>query len=100
MSKRIGVMGPLFFWSEAIGRTEEEQRAAYAAGVEYAPTSVPLTLDVEVLRDYNEHRKRDSADDVVWRKNEGTTNMLPNDPIGDAIGREPRYDAELLSESK
>jgi len=24
-------MGPLFFWSEALGRTEEEQRAAEAA---------------------------------------------------------------------
>jgi T5SS/PEP-CTERM-associated repeat protein len=36
--------------------------------------------------DYNNDGKVDAADYVVWRKNEGTTNMLPNDPIGGTIG--------------
>ncbi len=36
--------------------------------------------------DYNGDGKVDAADYVVWRKNEGTTNVLPNDPIGGTIG--------------
>jgi hypothetical protein len=31
--RQSGCMGPQFFWSEAVGRTEEELRAANAAGV-------------------------------------------------------------------
>ena len=36
--------------------------------------------------DYNGDGFVDAADYTVWRKNEGTTNMLPNDLIGDTIG--------------
>jgi autotransporter-associated beta strand protein len=36
--------------------------------------------------DYNDDGSVDAADYVVWRKNEGTTNTLPNDPIGGTIG--------------
>jgi hypothetical protein len=35
--------------------------------------------------DYNQDGSVDAADYVVWRKNEGTTNPLPNDPIGGTI---------------
>jgi hypothetical protein len=36
--------------------------------------------------DYNDNGVVDAADYVVWRKNDGTTNVLPNDPIGGTIG--------------
>ena len=36
--------------------------------------------------DYNNDGTVDAADYVVWRKNEGTTNALPNDPHGGTIG--------------
>jgi hypothetical protein len=36
--------------------------------------------------DYNDDNFVDAADYVVWRKNAGTKNSLPNDPIGGAIG--------------
>ena len=36
--------------------------------------------------DYNADRKVDAADYVVWRKNVGTSNILPNDAIGGTIG--------------
>jgi uncharacterized repeat protein (TIGR03803 family) len=36
--------------------------------------------------DYNNDGKVDAADYVVWRKYSGTTNPLPNDPIGGTIG--------------
>jgi hypothetical protein len=36
--------------------------------------------------DYNANGTVDAADYVVWRKNQGTTNTLPNDPIGGTIG--------------
>jgi hypothetical protein len=38
--------------------------------------------------DYNDDGKVDAADYVVWRKNEGTMNILPNDPHGDVIGED------------
>jgi hypothetical protein len=36
--------------------------------------------------DYNNNGVVDAADFVVWRKNQGTTNTLPNDPTGGTIG--------------
>jgi hypothetical protein len=36
--------------------------------------------------DYNDDGKVDAADYVVWRKNENTSNPLPNDPHGGMIG--------------
>jgi T5SS/PEP-CTERM-associated repeat protein len=51
----------------------------YASGV--------LAVAAPVLPgDYNDDGIVDAADYVVWRKNEGTTNTLPNDPIGGIIG--------------
>jgi hypothetical protein len=36
--------------------------------------------------DYNNDGSVDAADYVVWRDNQGTTNTLPNDPLGGTIG--------------
>ena len=43
-------------------------------------------LSVGIPGDYNLNGVVDAADYVVWRKNAGTTNMLPNDLIGGTIG--------------
>jgi hypothetical protein len=39
-----------------------------------------------LVGDYNANNVVDAADYVVFRKNEGTTNTLPNDPTGGTIG--------------
>jgi hypothetical protein len=36
--------------------------------------------------DYNDNGFVDAADYTAWRDNEGTTNPLPNDPIGGTVG--------------
>jgi hypothetical protein len=41
---------------------------------------------VPLLGDYNQNGVVDAADYVVWRKSQGTTNILPNDLIGGTIG--------------
>jgi hypothetical protein len=46
--------------------------------------------------DYNDDGNVDAADYVVWRKNQGTTNPLPNDPDGGTIGNE-QYDTWLTN---
>ena len=38
--------------------------------------------------DYNDDGSVDAADYVVWRRNEGTTITLPNDPHGDVIDQD------------
>jgi hypothetical protein len=49
-------------------------------------TGVLSVTSVGVPGDYNNNGLVDAADYVVWRKNQGTTNPLPNDPIGGTIG--------------
>jgi hypothetical protein len=41
--------------------------------------------------DYNNDGGVDEADYVPWQNNEGTNNVLPNDPVGGTIGQ-PQYD--------
>jgi hypothetical protein len=41
--------------------------------------------------DYNKDGKVNAADNVLWKKNEGTTNVLSNDPHGGTIGQN-QYD--------
>jgi autotransporter-associated beta strand protein len=48
-------------------------------------TSVVLQA-IGLTGDYNSDGDVDAADYVVWLKNEGTTNTLPNDLIGGTIG--------------
>jgi hypothetical protein len=46
----------------------------------------PNFLYVTATGDYNHNGIVDAADYVVWRANQGTNNVLPNDPIGGTIG--------------
>jgi hypothetical protein len=39
-----------------------------------------------IAGDYNQNGSVDAADYIIWRKNVGTTNALPNDNIGGTIG--------------
>ena len=52
----------------------------------YLPNSVKLLVVSALGGDYNNDGKVDAADYVVWRKNSGTTNNLPNDSVGGTIG--------------
>jgi hypothetical protein len=53
----------------------------------YTSTTVELEVVAAGLPgDYNDDGMVDAADYVVWRKNEGTNNDLPNDPLGGMIG--------------
>jgi hypothetical protein len=53
----------------------------------YLPTLVVIQVDaVPLPGDYNQNGTVDAADYAVWRDNEGTSNVLPNDPIGETIG--------------
>jgi T5SS/PEP-CTERM-associated repeat protein len=53
----------------------------------YNPNSIVLSvISTGLPGDYNDDGTVDAADYVVWRKNEGTINTLPNDPIGGTIG--------------
>jgi hypothetical protein len=62
--------------------------ASLAFDVIYNPTDVRLVVISALLGDYNLDGAVDAADYVVWRKNEGTTNMLPNDNgLGGTIGQ-------------
>jgi hypothetical protein len=49
--------------------------------------AVNLVVPEPQTGDYNDDGTVDAADYVVWRKNEGTTNPLPNDLIGGTIGQ-------------
>jgi hypothetical protein len=51
----------------------------------FTPNSVVLTAG-GLTGDYNSDGIVNSADYVVWRKNVGTANALPHDPIGGTIG--------------
>jgi hypothetical protein len=44
------------------------------------------SVSLGLTGDYNDDGKVDAADYVVFRKNEGTMNSLPNDPVGGTIG--------------
>lgn len=44
------------------------------------------TITAGLTGDYNNNGVIDAADYAVWRKNQGTTHVLANDPIGGTIG--------------
>ena len=61
----------------------------YGPGSAFNPNQIVLSAFEAVTGlpgDYNQNGVVDAADYVVWRDNEGTTNMLPNDSIGGEIG--------------
>lgn len=47
---------------------------------------VPLETSTGLVGDYNDDGTVNAADYVAWRNNDGTSNELPNDPIGGEIG--------------
>lgn len=60
--------------------------AGYEADFDYAEGNLVFTAVAPSLPgDYNDDGAIDAADYVVWRKLEGTENVLPNDPIGGTI---------------
>jgi hypothetical protein len=65
----------LAIWADS-GLFDISQRISYT--IAEAPAGLP--------GDYNDDGKVDAADYIIWRKNEGTMNTLPNDPDGGTIG--------------
>jgi uncharacterized protein YjbI with pentapeptide repeats len=49
-------------------------------------SGVALAESTLLIGDYNQNGVVDAADYVVWRKNQNTMNLLPNDPTGGTIG--------------
>lgn len=45
-----------------------------------------MQVPLPIAGDFNHDSIVDAADYVVWRKNDGTMNLLPNDPHGGTIG--------------
>jgi hypothetical protein len=60
--------------------------AGNAAYVDNVKMSLNPTTGIGLVGDYNDDDQVDAADYVVWRANEGSNNVLPNDPIGGTIG--------------
>jgi len=80
----------LFDWTFQHGGGNELQLngQVYWAGGRYELTTITgAHLVPSVPGDYNQDGTVDSGDFAVWRKNEGTANALPNDPIGGTIGQ-------------
>jgi hypothetical protein len=55
-------------------------------GLRVRNLSLTSDLSAGIAGDYNNNGVVDAADYVVWRKNDGSTNTLPNDLIGGTIG--------------
>jgi hypothetical protein len=53
-------------------------------GVDF--TIVEAEIAMGLPGDYSDNGTVDAADYVLWRDNQGTNNVLPNDPIGGTIG--------------
>ena len=54
---------------------------------EFGATLLIADVGLPILPgDHNDDGKVDAADYIVWRKNQGTRNTLPNDPNGGTIG--------------
>jgi hypothetical protein len=58
------------------------------AGGRYEETTISnVRLIPSIAGDYNQNGTVGADDYILWRKNEGTTNAMANDPIGDVIGQ-------------
>jgi hypothetical protein len=65
---------------------------SFLINYDYALDRVTLSNYLPSLAgDYNNNGVVDAADYLVWRENFGTTNSLPNDPLGGTIGTD-QYD--------
>jgi hypothetical protein len=58
----------------------------HALAVVYGTNQVTLEVIDALPGDYNSNGTVDAGDYVVWRKYQGTTHVLPNDPTGGTIG--------------
>ena len=52
----------------------------------YTTGVISVIATAGVAGDYNSNGVVDAADYIAWRNNQGTTQVLPNDPIGGTIG--------------
>ena len=75
----------LYFWHDGLQTTTNNLE--WQARVD----NVRLRGDVQnipagIPGDYNNDSKVDASDYVIWKKNVGTSNVLPNDSVGGMIG--------------
>ena len=80
----------LFDWATINGTFDNLSLPALGAGlawdVSQLYTAGVLSVVAGLVGDYNNNGTVDAADYVVWRKYQGTTHVLPNDPTGGTIG--------------
>jgi hypothetical protein len=75
----IGIMDPSAVAGDLLKISGMDVRAMDAIGYN-------LVVTPSLAGDYNSNGVVDAADYVVWRKNAGTSNALPNNLIGGTIG--------------
>jgi T5SS/PEP-CTERM-associated repeat protein len=80
----------LLDWGSASGTFNNLQLPALAPGLAWNASQLYTggILSVYIVAlpgDYNNNGVVDASDYVVWRKNQSTTNVLPNDPTGGTI---------------
>jgi hypothetical protein len=66
----------------------DDSTGSGTASVWYDGIGYARVLAIDLAGDYNNDGLVNAADYVVWRNNEGTDNLLPNDPIGGTIGND------------
>jgi hypothetical protein len=78
----LGDSFDLFDWSTLSGTFATLNLPALAAGLAWNTTQLTTSgnLSVGLSGDFNNDAVVDAADYVVWRKLEGTSTQLPNDP--------------------
>ena len=74
----VWVYSEQMFWRRSNTAGSPDVPQAYEDAVRASIVTLP--------GDYDNDGKVDTADYIVWRKNQGTTNMLLNDPIGGTVG--------------
>jgi hypothetical protein len=80
----------LFDWTFQPGSGNELllNGQVYWAGGRYEVTTISAAhLAPSIAGDYNQNGTVDVADYLLWRRDEGTTSALPNDPLGGTIGQ-------------
>jgi len=73
-------------WDQTTGETTIIDNSNGGSLVFLTGDSALLPPEVNLPGDYNQNGIVDAADYTVYRNNEGTTNVLVNDPIGGTIG--------------
>jgi hypothetical protein len=81
----------LLDWGSLAGTFSSIGLPALAGGLAWNTSQLYSTGVLSVVApgipgDYNQNGVVDAADDVLWRANQGTNNVLANDPLGGTIG--------------